>query len=205
MSRAAGGGSDEPVWYVAYGSNMCSERLACYLRGGRAPGALRVQPGARDPSPPARTAPALLPGRLRFAGESRTWGGGMAFYDPHGHPDHQVAARAHLVTAAQLVDVLVQEMHRDPAAVDLDLGLADLVPHAPVAVGPGRYETVVRLTDLDGLTAVTLTAPDGARSLAPNPPSATYRAVLRDGLHEGHGWDDATADAYLDRWVADPA
>ncbi len=207
MTRAGDGGSDEPVWYVAYGSNMSAERLACYLRGGRAPGALRVQPGARDQSPPARTAAVLLPGRLRFAGESRTWGGGMAFYDPGG-PDPadgptRVAARAHLLTTGQLVDVLVQEMHRDPAEVDLAIELGDLVPHAPVAVGPGRYETVLRLADLDGLTAVTLTAPDGARSLEPNPPSATYRAVLRAGLREGHGWDDATADAYLDQFLAD--
>jgi hypothetical protein len=201
-------GTDEPVWYVAYGSNMCAARLACYLSGGRAPGAARVQPGARDPRPPARTAPVLLPGRLRFAGDSRTWGDGMAFYDPTAGPSTApdgatapVAARAHLLTAGQLVDVLVQEMHRDPAVVDLHLGLDDLVPHAPVAVGPGRYETVLRLDDLDGLPAVTLTAPDGARTLPPNPPSPAYRAVLRAGLHEGHGWDGATADAYLDRWL----
>ncbi len=201
-------GSDEPVWYVSYGSNMCAARLACYLGGGRAPGAMRVQPGARDPRPPARTAPVLLPGLLRFAGESRTWGGGMAFYDPHpgepadAHPTRQVAARAHLLTTGQLVDVLVQEMHRDPREVDLQLELGDLVPHAPVAIGPGRYETLLRVADLDGLTGVTLTAPDGGRSLDPNPPSPTYRAVLRAGLREGHGWDDAQADAYLDGWVA---
>jgi hypothetical protein len=168
-----------------------------------------VQPGARDPSPPARSVPVRLPGRLRFAGLSRTWGGGMAFYD--AHPDEEplvpqpVLARAHLLTAQQVADVLVQEMHRDPAAVDLRLGLADLVPHRPVAVGPGRYETVLRLADVEGTTAVTLTAPDGGRSLDPNPPSPSYRAVLRAGLAEGHGLDAAAADAYLDGWLAPDA
>lgn len=200
----------EPVWYVSYGSNACRERLDCYLRGGRAPGARRVQPGARDRRPPARSVAVHLPGRLRFAGRSRTWGGGMAFYDPHPgcdpHPGAvaqtgRVLARAHLPTAQQLADVLVQEMHRDPAAVDLRLGLVDLVPHRPVAVGPGRYETVLRLADVDGLPAVTLTAPDGGRSLPPNPPSPSYRAVLRAGLAEGHGLDAAGADAYLDGWL----
>ncbi|GAB4071328.1 hypothetical protein GCM10028777_39180 [Angustibacter speluncae] len=196
----------EPVWYVSYGSNACRERLDCYLRGGRAPGARRVQPGARDSRPPSRSVPVRLPGRLRIAGRSRTWGGGMAFYDPHPGPPPPgpVLARAHLLTAQQLADVLVQEMHRDPAAVDLRLGLADLVPHRPVAVGPGRYETVLRVADVDGLPAVTLTAPDGGRSLPSNPPSPSYRAVLRAGLAEGHGLDAAAADAYLDGWVHAP-
>ncbi len=133
----------------------------------------------------------------------------MAFYD--AHPDEDVAdaqpvlARAHLLTAQQVADVLVQEMHRDPATVDLRLGLADLVPHRPVAVGPGRYETVLRVADVDGVTAVTLTAPDGGRSLDPNPPSPPYRAVLRAGLAEGHGLDPEAADAYLDGWLAPDA
>ena len=56
------------MWYVSYGSNMCSARLACYLAGGRPPGGSRVNPGARDPRPPARTIPVDLPGTVYFAG-----------------------------------------------------------------------------------------------------------------------------------------
>lgn len=37
-ARAAPRSSDEPVWYVAYGSNLSSGRLFCYLSGA-APGA----------------------------------------------------------------------------------------------------------------------------------------------------------------------
>ncbi|WP_336048857.1 histone deacetylase [Streptomyces sp. CA2R101] len=70
------------LWYAAYGSTMHAERLACYLAGGRPPGGLRTHPGCRDPRPPARTAPLMLPGLLYFATESQVWTGGRAFYDP---------------------------------------------------------------------------------------------------------------------------
>src|SRR5699024_2242991 len=67
------------IWYVSYGSNMSSERLRCYIEGGRPPGGNVDHVGARDRTPPIDTAGVILPGRLYFAGESRTWGGGMAF------------------------------------------------------------------------------------------------------------------------------
>jgi hypothetical protein len=69
------------VWYVSYGSNMAVERLTCYLEGGRPPGGTRANPGARDPRPPRRMIPVDLPGSVYFAGDSRQWGGGVAFYD----------------------------------------------------------------------------------------------------------------------------
>lgn len=78
------------MWYVAYGSNLSSERFACYVVGGRPAGARRTYEGCRDPSPPRRTSAIWLPGRLVFGGTSRAWGGGMAFYDPDG--DGRVAA-----------------------------------------------------------------------------------------------------------------
>lgn len=56
------------VWYVSYGSNMASDRLACYLEGGRPPGGTRVNPGARDRRLPARSIPVDLPGTVYFAG-----------------------------------------------------------------------------------------------------------------------------------------
>ena len=44
--------TDDPVWYVAYASNLCADRLRCYLAGGRPPGSRRTYQGGRDPSPP---------------------------------------------------------------------------------------------------------------------------------------------------------
>ncbi|TBO55765.1 histone deacetylase, partial [Streptomyces kasugaensis] len=48
-----GGPSLGQVWYTSYGSNMYLERLACYLVGGRPPGAARGYPGCRDRGMPA--------------------------------------------------------------------------------------------------------------------------------------------------------
>ena len=42
------------VWYVSYGSNMCRDRLRCYIEGGRPRGGALEYVGARDDTLPAR-------------------------------------------------------------------------------------------------------------------------------------------------------
>ena len=88
------------VWYVAYGSNLSSQRLRCYLVGGRPLGGRRTYLGARNPSEPRQTRPVELPGGIHFAGESLAWGGGIAFYDPAA--TGRVFARAYLLEHAQV-------------------------------------------------------------------------------------------------------
>ena len=63
------------VWYVAYGSNLGTDRFRCYLVGGRPDGGNRTYVGCRDATAPARTFSLELPGALVFAGESGVWGG----------------------------------------------------------------------------------------------------------------------------------
>lgn len=184
------------VWYVSYGSNMNAARLDCYLRGGRPPGAKVTYPGARDATPPRADAAVLLPGRLRFAGESRVWGGSVAFYD-HEEPG-PTAARAYLITAQQFVDVAAQEMHRPPRADDpLEDVVRAGVPGGTYAAGPGRYETLLHVGERGGLPMLTITAPGGARDLLPGEPTAAYLAMLTAGLAQAHGWDAERAEAYL--------
>ena len=69
-------GTDDPVWYVAYGSNLRAARFACYLAGGRPDGACRTYEGCRDRPRPAATSPSGCRAAWRFAGASRTWRGG---------------------------------------------------------------------------------------------------------------------------------
>lgn len=180
---------------MSYGSNMARARLACYLAGGRPPGAKRHYPGARDHTLPREDRAVHLPGRLWFSGESSVWGGGTAFYD------HDAAgptpARAYRITAAQLADVAAQEMHRSPAHDDpleavLASGLKDR--HA---VGPGRYETLVAVGRLDGLPMFTFTAPHGHADVPHAAPSAPYLAMIGAGLREAHDWSDAEVATYL--------
>lgn len=188
------------VWYVSYGSNMSSARMACYLQGGCPPGGSRPNPGARDPSPPARSVPVDLPGTTYFSGDSRQWSGGVAFYD-HARPGF-TAARAYLLTHGQLVDVAAQEMYRSPRAGEpLEDVLTRPLPAGRHSLGPGHYETLVEVGGLDELPMLTFTAPGGAGAMEHRAPSAAYRATLVAGLCESRGWDVERADDYLDGLV----
>ena len=180
------------VWYAAYGSNMSGARLACYLEGGRAEGALRGCAGARDASPPLRSAGVELPGAVYFATRSQVWGGGRAFYDPDAAG--RALARAHLITAEQFSDVAAQEMYGEPGT---DLDLTEVLATGRCTLGPGRYETLVRAGSLDGLPLLTFTAPWSMTDVPWNPPAAAYLDHLRAGLREAARWDDTAIARYL--------
>ncbi len=188
------------VWYVSYGSNMCRDRLATYLLGGRPPGASRSYVGARTPAMPAVDIPVDLPGRLYFAGDSPTWGGGVAFYD-HEEPGG-TAARAYRMTADQLADVAAQEMHRVPQAGDpIEKVVVDGLEAGRHEAGPGRYETLVEVGRRDGLPMLTFTAPHGHDAVEHTRPTPPYVRMLARGLREAHGWDDDAITDYLDERI----
>ena len=185
------------VWYVSYGSNMSSARLACYIRGGRPPGGSRTNPGARDRTLPSRSVPVDLPGTVYFAGESPQWGGGVAFYD-HEQPG-RTAARAFLLTPGQLADIAAQEMYRPTRVGD---PLEELVL-APLAdgrhtLGEGRYETLVDVGGYDDLPLLTFTSPHGAAAVEHTRPTPAYLAMMAEGLRESRDWDDEQIAGYLD-------
>ena len=191
------------VWYVSYGSNMSADRLACYLEGGRPPGGSRVNPGARDRTLPTRSVPVDLPGRLYFAGDSPQWGGGVAFYDPA--VPGTTAARGYLVTAAQLVDVVTQEMYREPVDGNPLEGLvSEPLTDGRHVFGDGRYESVVEVGRVDGLPLLTFTSPHGSEQVERTAPAPAYLAMMAEGLRESRGWDEETVASYLDRISAVP-
>ena len=185
----------ERVWYVAYGSNLALERFSCYLYGGRPRGGTRVYPGCRDVTPPAQTAAVTVSGGLVFAGASKVWGGGSAFYNAAAPT--QLAARAYLLTLDQLADVAAQEMWREPGGA-YALELAALLPEVAEihSLGPGRYETVVRLGELEGVPMFTVTHGTVA-DLEPVAPTASYLRWIVTGLIEAHGWELARVVEYL--------
>lgn len=210
--------STAKVWYVAYGSNLSLKRFRCYLVGGRPVGATRTYPGCRDQSPPADVRSLRVPGGLYFAGRSTVWGGGMAFFDPAPSPTPQptrdataalgVAARAYLLSRQQLQDVMTQEMHAlpaddlAPAGPDPVAALADGRQHA---LGPGRYETVIRVGTLDSLPLLTFTAPTAVGADL-QPPSRPYLETLAAGLREAHDWGrHQVVDYLVDRPGLHPA
>jgi hypothetical protein len=185
----------ERVWYVAYGSNLALDRFRCYLAGGRPRGGARIYPGCRDPRDPERIAGVEVPGQLVFAGESKVWGGGSAFYDPTALG--RVAGRAYLLTPDQLGDVAAQEMRRDPGG-PFARKLSDLLPDVDTihSMGPGRYETVARLGEQDGVPMFTVTHGTIA-DLEPVAPTAPYLRWITAGLIEAHGWTAHRVAEYL--------
>ena len=175
--------SQTHVWYVSYGSNMARDRLACYLQGGRPPGAMVTYPGARDGTLPQAEAGIDLPGTIHFAGESKVWGGGMAFYD-HSVPG-PTPAKAYLITAEQFADVAAQEMNRPPEPDSpLERLVFDLPAGSSHSVGPGGYETLLVLDHADGVPMVTFTAAHGSADTEHTQPQEPYLAMLRTGTAE---------------------
>lgn len=183
------------IWYLTYGSNLALARFRCYLSGGRPAGGQRHYAGCRDRSEPTHTAGIHVPGGLRFAAESGVWGGGMAFFDRAA--SGVVAGRAYLITPDQFGDVAAQERRRPPGG-EFARDLAGLLPdlETVVATGPGHYETVVRLGELDGAPMFTITYHD-VPSLDPTAPTAPYLWWIITGLREAHGYDDARIARYL--------
>lgn len=180
------------VWYVCYGSNMCADRLGCYLAGGVPAGASRGYAGCRNRRAPRGATGYQLAGGVYFATESAVWGGGRAFYDPE--LPGAAAARAYLIAAGQFADIASQEMHR-PAGVDLDLTV--VLATGRVEIGPGRYETLLHVGDLGGHPLLTFTAPWHAADVRWTAPSACYLRTLMAGLRETYGWDNRRIGRYL--------
>ena len=132
-----------------------------------------------------------MPGRLAFAWESPTWGGGIAFYEPDA--DGEVLARAYLITAGQFSDVLEQEMRRAPGA---DVDLSEVVRNRRHTLGPGRYETLHLAGELDGRPVVTFSASD-VDELGIRAPAEAYVATMARGLRDTHGLSAQAAVDYL--------
>ncbi len=179
------------VWYASYGSNLCRDRFLCYVQGGRPDGASRHYPGARDPSLPTDDRAMTLPGEVFFAWTSPTWGGGIAFYDADG--EGSALARAYRVTSQQFADVAAQEMRREPGE---DLDLTHVMENARHELGPGRYEALHLVGELEGEPVLTFTAPDPS-ALEPEPPAPAYLAMLARGLGESHGLSEPEVVSYL--------
>lgn len=184
---------DRLVWYASYGSNLCADRFACYIEGGRPPRGTHTHVGARDTHPPLAAAALEIPYRLYFAGRSSGWGGSPAFIDTERSDLHRALARAYLITWAQFEDVVAQENTRMPAPITVGA----LTDGSFELIGPGRYENLLCVGERDGVPIVTFTAPWALSAVTPGEPSTGYLAMLITGLREAHGLDDEAIVAYL--------
>ncbi|MET0977150.1 MAG: histone deacetylase [Leifsonia sp.] len=179
------------IWYVAYGTNLSLARFRCYIHGGRPVGGSRTYPGCRDRTEPEDDVGLDIPGSLYFSGRSSVWGGGMAVYDAGG--TGRVAGRAYLLSVGQFADLIAQET-RQPPGTDLDLAVLERTGHQ--SVGPGRYQTLIRVGGRHGLPMATFTsAAAGDRDVTA--PAAIYLRVMAAGLRESRSWSPPRIAAYL--------
>ena len=172
-------------------------RFRCYLSGGRPAGGSREYAGCRDPSDPSGPQGVEVPGGLVFAGGVAACGAGGWRSTTAPRPG-VVAGRAYLITAEQFADVAAQELRRPPGG-EFARDLAGLLPdvESMVTTGPGRYETVVRLGELDGVADVHDHPP---RRREPRRWRRRRRRTCAGssiGLRESHGYDDARIARYL--------
>lgn len=185
------------IWYAAYGSNLHAQRLAYYIEGGTPPGTGHTYPGFRDKTPPLKTQALHLPGTIYFAWESPVWTGGVGFYAPdHQRPDwpDNAAMHGYLLTTEQFSDLLTQEMYREPGA---DIDLTEVLATGRSCLGPGRYETLVKAGEVEGIPVLTFTSPWDVRTVELRRPSTRYLQMISTGLAESHSWSADTIRDYL--------
>ena len=101
------------------------------------------------------------------------------------------------MTDEQFADLTAQEMRREPGG-DLAEAIVSALPDIGELhrLGPGRYETVIRVGTRRGVPLLTITNGD-LNALARAAPSAAYLRSIACGLRETHGWDDARIASYL--------
>lgn len=175
----------ERVWYVAYGSNVNEARFRRYITGDA------DHHGCRDHTPPAASKWTVAPLQLRFAGESRRWGGGVCFVDPD--PSTVAYVRAWDITAEQFEDVFHQENRRAPddvfdwTAVDAD----------GATMGTSWYARILHV-DLPFASAthpaLTFT---WAKPMPLNDPAPAYYDTIAAGLADHPDLPDPAIRTYL--------
>lgn len=173
---------DKIYWYVAYGSNMDVERLRKYFKANR----LSAQ---------HRSVPTRVPYELYFAGRSRTWGGGVAFLGLLRGQSCGTEAIAHAVSGSELAQIFRGE--NGLGSIPSDPTMFDLQPHKWVRVlmpepadgMKGKYNAILRLDDIEGRPAFTVTT---CRDLEKSQPTEEYGNLIVGALSKRMGIGPAT-------------
>ncbi|MDQ6641528.1 MAG: histone deacetylase, partial [Actinomycetota bacterium] len=100
---------------------------------------------------------------------------------------------AYLVTREQFADIASQEMHREPGN---ELDLSQVMENRSHSYGPGRYETIQLVGELEGIPVLTFTLAQTAQ-VDVNSPGGAYLATVVRGLRATHALPDAEISDYL--------
>ena len=189
------------LWYVSYGSNLLAERFHTYLTGSDATSPFGAHPPAPSTALPTEDRWLQLDHALYFAGVSERWTGSAAFVSHVAGSGESVAHAylihhdqfAHLVAienAVQTVDPI------DPGSIDVGTFVVLDVDHRGDAT-KGKYDALLRLPDIDGTPAVTVTSSVVRER---GGPADRYLDTIRRGLESAPF--DVNEEKYLAAAVA---
>ncbi|MBY3794434.1 hypothetical protein HQP42_18775 [Rhodococcus fascians] len=186
------------LWYVAYGSNLLRERFSVYLTGSEDGSEF----GAHPPAPSSAAVEAerwlWIDHALYFAGVSRRWTGASAFVSLNTDPAYPSLVHGYLIDSVQLAHVASVENVVDSVdisaveSLSIDEWAALDIDRRGEAYR-GKYDALLRLPDIDGLLAFTLTSSIVREH---GEPSSKYLSTIRRGLLSAE--IDMDVDAYLD-------
>nr|WP_296775417.1 hypothetical protein [Rhodococcus sp. (in: high G+C Gram-positive bacteria)] len=150
------------VWYVAYGSNLLAERFHSYLTGSDASSPFGAHPAAPSTALPVDEHWLWIDHALYFAGVSKRWTGSAAFVSPEAGSGESIAHAyliedrqfAHLVAVENAVDAIGPP---SPSSVDIGRYAILDIDHRGENFR-GKYDALLRLPDIDGTPAVTVTS-----------------------------------------------
>lgn len=180
------------VWYIAYGSNMLLSRIRKYFE-------LQEPDDKREFEETLQSRrPLRIDHALYFAGTSKTWGGPVAFVSLTSVGETQ--AVAYLMHRDKFVQLAAGENGFPLREAQLEItglppgGWRPLAVHPDGDVRRGKYNALLRLDDIDGSPAVTLTT---YRDLPLGAPTEEYLAAIKDGLAEAISANDGPSERLL--------
>ena len=147
------------IWYACYGSNINYERFMYYINGDSTERYSAIK-GCEDKSLPLEERRYIFGCPIYFAGNSKRWGGGMAFLDYENNGKSY--GKIYKIKMSQFKGILEQEQRCK------------------------IYDCILLVDYIQDLPVFTFTAKHKLSHLL-NEPSETYVDVIRNGLIDLYG------------------
>lgn len=142
------------VWYACYGSNINYRRFMIYINGDKDE-KFGNKIGCSDKTEPAEKRKYIFSNSIYFAGESKRWGGGMAFLDYENLG--KAYGKIYKIKIKQFIDILEQEQTCK------------------------LYDAILLIDYIQDLPVFTFTAKNKLTELL-NEPSSNYQNIIKEGI-----------------------
>jgi len=185
----------EYVWYASYGSNLLQSRFNCYIQGGVPIGSAKMHKGCTDTTLPAKSRTISIKGKLYFAQNSKSWGGGgVAFINENNAEESRVAGRMYLITREQFEQIVMQE---NDLSQPFFLNIEESIKHKKNVFDEDIwYGKILFLGNEEGYPILTFTNPNHQNNRIV-PPNENYLTTIVKGLKECYNWSNKELIDYL--------